>query len=512
MPLRADPAEPAGPIDATILTEDGGALAFRAEPGEAGRIALADGRTILERLIALPDLPVGRHRLIVDGVECALVVAPSEAHLAKAALRRRFGVSAQLYALKRNGDQGIGDFTTLGRAGALAGEAGAAFFGVSPLHHLFPRDRERASPYHPSDRRFLDPILIDALDPCGLPDDDISAAALAALGDQIEAASSAPGVEYSPAWAIKREALAARYAAFARARAARPDDPIFADYDRFVAAGGEALRRFAIFEAIAARRGGEDWRRWPAPLRDGERDALAAAATEESEAVAFALFSQWLADRQLAAAAERAKAGGLEIGFYRDLAVGAAPDGAENWARAEELARNVTVGAPPDPFSTQGQIWNLPPPDPLASARDGWRGFSALDRREHALRRHAAHRPRDGPDAAVRHSVGRQTGRGRLSRLSGRRPARPRRAREPARAMRRRRRGPRHRAAGLQREAETLRHSRHARVVVRAARRAVHAAQGLSRPVDRLRHDPRPADARRLVVGRRRRRAFGARR
>ena len=193
VPLRADPAEPAGPIDATILTEDGGALAFRAEPGEAGRIALADGRTILERLIALPDLPVGRHRLIIDGVECALVVAPSEAHLAKAALRRRFGVSAQLYALKRDGDQGIGDFTTLGRAGALAGEAGAAFFGVSPLHHLFPHDRERASPYHPSDRRFLDPILIDALDPCGLPEDDVCAAALAALGDQIEAASSAPG-------------------------------------------------------------------------------------------------------------------------------------------------------------------------------------------------------------------------------------------------------------------------------------------------------------------------------
>jgi len=378
VPLRADLAEPAGPIDATILTEDGGTMGFRAEPGEAGRIALADGRTILERLIALPDLPVGRHRLIVDGVECALVVAPPEAHLAKAALRRRFGVSAQLYALKRDGDQGIGDFTTLGRAGALAGEAGAAFFGVSPLHHLFPRDRERASPYHPSDRRFLDPILIDALDPCGLPDDEISSAALAALGGRIEAASSAQGVEYSPAWAIKCEALAARYAAFARARAARPDDPIVVDHDRFVAAGGEPLRRFAIFEAIAARRGGEDWRRWPAPLRDGERDALAAAAAEESEAVAFAMFSQWLADRQLAAAAERAKAGGLEIGFYRDLAVGAAPDGAENWARAEQLARNLTVGAPPDPFSPLGQVWNLPPPDPLASARDGWRGFSAL--------------------------------------------------------------------------------------------------------------------------------------
>ena len=378
VPLRDDPAEPTGPIEATILTEDGGSIAFRAEPNEAGRIALADGRTIIERLIALPDLPIGRHQLIVDNVECALVVAPPEAYLAKAAMRRRFGVAAQLYALKRDGDQGIGDFTTLRRAGELAGAAGAAFFGVSPLHHLFPLDRERASPYHPSDRRFLDPLHIDALDRCGLPEDEASAAAIAALAESIGAVSAAPTVDYSHAWAIKKEALAARFAAFQRARTVRPDDPIFADYDRFVATGGEALRRFAIFEAISARRGGEDWRRWPARLRDSEPDALVAAAGEETEAVAFALFSQWLADRQLAAAAARAKASGLEIGFYRDLAVGAAPDGAESWARAGELARHVTVGAPPDPFSSQGQIWNLPPLDPLAAARDGWRGFSGL--------------------------------------------------------------------------------------------------------------------------------------
>ena len=77
---------------------------------------------------------------------------------------------------------------------------------------------------------------------------------------------------------------------------------------------------------------------------------------------------------------------GWTIGFYRDLAVGAAPGGAESWAHARELAPGVSIGAPPDPFAAQGQNWNLPAPNPLAGAREGWTGLSALYR---ANMRHA---------------------------------------------------------------------------------------------------------------------------
>jgi len=38
----------------------------------------------------------------------------------------------------------------------------------------------------------------------------------------------------------------------------------------------------------------------------------------------------------------------------------------------------VSVGAPPDPFSAQGQLWTLPAPDPIVGARDGWRGLASL--------------------------------------------------------------------------------------------------------------------------------------
>jgi glycogen operon protein len=386
-PLRVEPKAATRAPELHIATEDGKTISLRAELGDGRRRALANGREIVEHELDLPALPVGRHRLEVDGVTCALTIAPATAHGAETSLRRRFGVGAQLYALRRGeGDQGIGDFTTLGVAGAATAARGAAYFGVSPMHALFPSQRRRASPYHPSDRRFLDPLLIDALAGEGLPRDEVLDAALADLFGPIAAVAAHRAVDYEEVWRLKRAALRARFAAFARARAARPDDPVFADHARFLDEGGESLRRFAIFEAISLERGGEDWRRWPNPLRDAAPDALAAEAAARADEVEFALFCQWLADRQLASAAARARAAGLEFGLYRDLAVGSAPDGAESWSRAEELAIGVSIGAPPDPFSAHGQNWNLPPPDPVAGAREGWRGLAALYR---ANMRHA---------------------------------------------------------------------------------------------------------------------------
>ena len=376
VPLRSNQREPGRRLGFRVMLEGGGHIEGIAANSDGVARDLPGDRRILESALELPELPMGRHRLEISGVSSVLTIAPPECFSPRAVWRRRFGISAQLYALRRGtGDEGIGDFAALALAGEAAGAANAAYLGVSPLHALFTHDPSRASPYHPSDRRFLNPLLIDALTPDGPP---LAPAVGADFAEKFAALSRFGSVDYEAVSGVKFAALRARYAAFLAARAEKPGDPVFADHARFIDEGGETLRRFCLFEAISAERKGEYWGAWPAGLRDAEAPALAEAEARLGAEFGFARYCQWLADRQLGVAAERARAAGLEIGIYRDLAVGSAPDGAESWSRAEELMLGVTVGAPPDPFSAHGQNWNLPPPDPVASARDGWLGLSRL--------------------------------------------------------------------------------------------------------------------------------------
>ena len=290
--------------------------------------------------------------------------------------QRRFGLAAHLYALRRHGDQGIGDFTTLQQIAAATARAGGVTVGINPLHALFAGQRDRASPYHPSDRRFLDPIYVDAEN---APDFAASPRArdlLSAHAGAVAALSARAAVDYAGVWDLKRAVLEACFATFEK----RPDsDPLVAESDRFVAAGGEALREFAVFETIAALYPRRKWQDWPAGLRGPDAPDVAAFAARYRRRTRFALYLQWVADRQLAAAAAHARSSGLGLGLYRDLAVGAAPDGAEAWANpAGTLARGVSIGAPPDPFSPSGQVWDLPPPIPRALAASGYTGYREL--------------------------------------------------------------------------------------------------------------------------------------
>lgn len=238
---------------------------------------------------------------------------------------RVFGLASHLYSLRHHGSEGIGDFATLQRFAALSETIGGRYAGLNPLHHLFPSDRSRASPYQPSDRHYIDPIYISIgqlLERLPLP-------RTAALAMQQRAAlarlDALPLVNYAAVWEAKRLLLESAFAEFGGSPA----------FEAFVKAGGPQLAAHGRFEA----------------LRMSERPT--------PDRIAYRAFLQWVADEQLAAAAGHAN-------LYGDLALGCAFDGGEIESNPAAFATGVSIGAPPDPFSAAGQVWNLPPFSPIA--------------------------------------------------------------------------------------------------------------------------------------------------
>ncbi|MBG0802739.1 glycogen debranching protein GlgX [Methylocystis sp. H4A] len=366
-----------------VTREDGSCsrIALRAENAAPVTWRGLDGRRCDGVEARLPPLPAGRHDLSLDNGEgCALTVAPPGCYLPHDACRE-FGLSAQLYSIRREGDQGIGDFSTLGELARAGAKAGAALIAINPLHALFAHDRARVSPYYPSDRRFLDPLYIDVAElgrMLGAPIDfdEKTAAALSAAAD----------VDYPGVHALKMAALERAFAVFLDLLRRQPDSAPAASLQRFVAENGTALARFCVFEAVSEARNGQSWRMWPQELRDARDSALTAFASEYATRVQFHQFLQWLADAQFAHAAQDARAAGLSLGFCRDLAIGAAPDGAESWSRAGGFVDGFSIGAPPDAFSREGQNWGLPPPNPIDMEKSGGADFAELLR---ANMRHA---------------------------------------------------------------------------------------------------------------------------
>ncbi|MCW5718194.1 MAG: 4-alpha-glucanotransferase [Bauldia sp.] len=340
---------------------------------EAG--AVSEGRAdSAGGTIILPALPAGYHRLTVRhgdaAAEATVVSAPAQCW--RPAGGGRWGLTAQTYALTSETDLGIGDFTDVGELAFAAGQRGADFLGLSPLHALFPADRSRISPYSPSSRFFIDPIYVD---PRQAPGFGGKAAALLDAAEEngsLAAAKEGDLVDYAAVWAIKLPVLEALWAAFRRRK-------VNEEFDRFRAEGGKALEAHATFNALHDhfRQRGIGLHEWPADYRNPASKAVRGFKSEADDRIAFHAWLQWLADRQLAAAAERARAGGMEIGLYCDLAVGVDRLGSDVWAAPEDFGLGLAIGAPPDALAPQGQNWGLPPLHPVTLVDNGLRPFRA---------------------------------------------------------------------------------------------------------------------------------------
>jgi 4-alpha-glucanotransferase len=341
--------------------------------------------------IALPHgLPIGYHRVVLSlsaggeewSDEQTLIIVPSRCVSPADRLgdQPAFGVIANLYTVRSGDNWGVGDFGDLASIATWAGATGADFVGVNPLHALLNRHFD-ISPYSPVSRLFRNAIYIDVARVPELADADGIHERLASpeFRAELDALRESPLVRYEQVMAVKGIALDALHRIFVD-RVRNESTPRARAYRDYVDAHEPALTRFATWMTLAEHEHSSDWRTWSAELRTPESDAVERFANKHAHRIDFHRWVQFEADRQLADAAGAARDAGMRIGLYQDLAIGSSPAGADTWTFADLFVRGASAGAPPDPYSATGQNWGLPPLNPIALQRSGYRYFIDLIR------------------------------------------------------------------------------------------------------------------------------------
>jgi 4-alpha-glucanotransferase len=328
-----------------------------------------------KRMLTAVSKP-GYHRVEIGDETFALAVAPRRCFGVSdvADTRKRWGLTTQLYGLRRRGDGGIGDFTGLAQFAIGAAAHGADAVAVSPMHALFAADLNRFSPYAPSSRLFLNVLHVDPAEAFGAAEVQAVVAATG-LAEEFAGLEKLPLVNWPAAARARLRVLRMLYERF-------PAAPEFLrqDFNRYRDEGGSALRDHARFEALHAHffSGSKprwNWRDWPAAYRDSESNKVAAFAEDRAEEVRFHTFLQWLAERGLRSAQAAARSAGMKIGLIGDLAVGTDRGGSHCWSRQHDMLIGVSVGAPPDYINAVGQNWGLTSFSPRALKLHGYAPF-----------------------------------------------------------------------------------------------------------------------------------------
>jgi len=319
----------------------------------------------------------GYHRLRVDDREIVLAVAPARCRSIEDVVpdARLWGIAAQVYALRTPGDAGIGDASGIVSLAEAAAERGADALALSPLHALFAADPTRYGPYAPSSRLFLNPVHAAPMLVFG--SERVSRVVSdAGIGDSLPRVEARELIDWPGSATTKYAVLRALFDHFLDSD--DWDGPLGADFARFRVNAGPLLTEHACFEALHANQMPvSDWRDWPSDLRDPQSAAVAAFAGANRLELLFHAFMQWLADRSLAIAQDRARQAGMRIGLIGDVAVGMNPAGSHAWSRQSDILLGLTIGAPPDLLNSRGQEWGLTSFSPRALEAGGFAPYIA---------------------------------------------------------------------------------------------------------------------------------------
>ncbi len=279
-------------------------------------------------------------------------------------MQRKAGVVLPLFSLRTRRDWGIGQVTDLPACAAWIRRAGHTLLQILPPHEL---SMGETSPYGALTAFGIDPIYagLDALE-------DLDAAGVAqAIGDEgsrtLARVRSSPRVEYDVVRPLKMRVLQSAFEAFHRREWERgtPRAKRLAD---FVRRERSWLDDLSLYIVLREAHGGWSWTTWPEPERDRWTGTIHTRRDEHARRLLEVSYMQWILLEQWGEARARMRDAGVDLMGDLPFIVGA--ESADVWSHASKFQLDLSLGAPPDAFSADGQDWGLPAYDWLAMEGD----------------------------------------------------------------------------------------------------------------------------------------------
>ncbi len=302
-----------------------------------------------------------------------VIAAPQRCYLPPGS-KREWGIGVQLYGIRSRDNWGIGDFRDLERIMKTAGKTwNASTIGLQPLNSLPPGLH---SPYSPSSRLSWNPLYLNI--------EQVAEFRLSSklqrmfrtkkFQTTLQSLRSNRLVDYEAVSQLKMFVLEDLFRVFKRHHL-KPRTTRGRVFIRYLEQSPHYLRRFCTFQALSEYFQGAVWRQWPSDYHDPTSPAVELFQKCHDDRIHYFYYVQWLCELQLTRLDQMAQKASLPLGLYHDLPVGIHPDGADAWGFQDQLAKDVTSGAPPDSFNLQGQNWGLLAFNPRALRSHGYEFF-----------------------------------------------------------------------------------------------------------------------------------------
>ena len=268
---------------------------------------------------------------------------------------RSAGVVLPLFSIRTRRDWGIGQITDLPACAAWLLRWGHRLLQVLPPHEL---SHGESSPYSALTAFGLDPIYVD-VDAVADLDPDAIAEVLGVEGRRsLERVRGLERVDYREVRALKMRVLHTAFERF-RAREWAHGSERARRLGRFIDEESAWLSDLALYSALRASHAGWGWSTWPSEERDRSPSLLEVRRAELGARILEVGYVQWTLLEQWAAA--RASMRDLGVELMGDLPFVVCEESADVWARPSQFQLHMSLGAPPDDFSADGQEWGLPP-------------------------------------------------------------------------------------------------------------------------------------------------------